>query len=335
MIFNQKLRFTFGHIVAFLSLIFVSYVSFMGITYWTDGNFLLSGIATAAILLLLLLLLLTAQHLKGASRRFRRSLRGERLSLLLLVLAMMGTFVPYAHFWTVLAQKQRIEQLFTDAIGSSRRLFSDYTAYADARIASHNQFLDEVRTWQEMSPKRFARCGFVAGRDSMQQINMERALQLQLLSSDFTRLNTSATRWLADASQGISTWNVFMLGNMREVQQAIGSWHATLENISRVRLTTERVAATAKPFDSNHHGLKERMAMLDLIRAIYTTYKFPRPVAFLTALFCFLCMFFPYYLQERNTKSTLSVFSKNRDEASLQGWKSTRGEGEPEGGFTL
>ena len=46
---NQKLRFTFGHILAYISLIFIGYISFLGLTYWGDGNFILSGILTGVI----------------------------------------------------------------------------------------------------------------------------------------------------------------------------------------------------------------------------------------------------------------------------------------------
>lgn len=36
----EKLQFSWGHIIAFLALIAVSYLSFVGLTYLTGGNFM-------------------------------------------------------------------------------------------------------------------------------------------------------------------------------------------------------------------------------------------------------------------------------------------------------
>ena len=45
---NEELRFSRGHILAFLALIFIAYVTFMGITYLTLGNFGYAGIGALA-----------------------------------------------------------------------------------------------------------------------------------------------------------------------------------------------------------------------------------------------------------------------------------------------
>lgn len=50
----QKLRFSWGHIIAFLALIFLSYLTFMGVTYYTNGN-MIAGIIGMLIVIALLL----------------------------------------------------------------------------------------------------------------------------------------------------------------------------------------------------------------------------------------------------------------------------------------
>ena len=54
MAINETLKFSWGHIVAFLAIIFISYMSFMGLTYLTDGDFLIAGVGVAIIDILLL-----------------------------------------------------------------------------------------------------------------------------------------------------------------------------------------------------------------------------------------------------------------------------------------
>ena len=35
---DEQLKFSWGHIIAFLALIFISYITFVGVVYRTDGD---------------------------------------------------------------------------------------------------------------------------------------------------------------------------------------------------------------------------------------------------------------------------------------------------------
>lgn len=67
---NRKLRFSWGHIVSFLALIFIAYVVFMGTTYYTIGNYYAGLITMGCCVLLLVLTILGAQVLKGVDKNF-------------------------------------------------------------------------------------------------------------------------------------------------------------------------------------------------------------------------------------------------------------------------
>ena len=51
---NEQLKFSWGHIIAFLALIVLSYITFVGVTYKTDGNFMKASIAMIVIDIVLL-----------------------------------------------------------------------------------------------------------------------------------------------------------------------------------------------------------------------------------------------------------------------------------------
>ena len=63
MAINETLKFSWGHIIAFVVLIFISYVSFMGITYLTDGDFLFAGLGVVIINLVLIIFFIIPQIL--------------------------------------------------------------------------------------------------------------------------------------------------------------------------------------------------------------------------------------------------------------------------------
>lgn len=46
---NEQLKFSWGHIIAFLALIVLSYITFVGVTYMTDGDFTKASIAMVVV----------------------------------------------------------------------------------------------------------------------------------------------------------------------------------------------------------------------------------------------------------------------------------------------
>ena len=82
MAINETLKFSWGHIIAFVALIFISYVTFMGIAYLADGNFVYAGVGVVAIDVLMLLffclLLCYVSFLRDAAVHRRRPQKAQR-----------------------------------------------------------------------------------------------------------------------------------------------------------------------------------------------------------------------------------------------------------------
>ena len=69
MAINETLKFSWGHIFAFVAMIVGSYMTFMGITYFTDGNFLVAGIGVGVLNLLIIAFFIFPQILKATTCR--------------------------------------------------------------------------------------------------------------------------------------------------------------------------------------------------------------------------------------------------------------------------
>ena len=93
---NQTLKFSWGHIIAFIALIFISYVMYMGDFYRSGGNFTSAAIKVGIIDLCLLATFIGAQIIKGTDEKFNRSIIIERLLICLcpvvFLFAMKGFF---------------------------------------------------------------------------------------------------------------------------------------------------------------------------------------------------------------------------------------------------
>ena len=79
MAINEKLKFSWGHIIAFVAMIVISYFSFLGLTYLTDGNFIFTGIGVVVIDVIIAFAFLGAQIAKGAKKKFERHIITERV----------------------------------------------------------------------------------------------------------------------------------------------------------------------------------------------------------------------------------------------------------------
>lgn len=301
---DEQLKFSWGHIIAFLALIFISYVTFVGEVYQTDGDFTKATITMVVVDMVLAVVFIGSQMAKATAHKFSKRIWLERIAIFTSPIIFVVCMLPYFHFWTVHSHNEEIISNFTNAINASNQMFTDYEEYANKRIGDYQHMLERVISNRSIHPEQFAACGFSEGREQVQKDNMLKTLHLQLLSNNYDSLKTSANKWIESSSRGASTWNVFLLGNTKEIKSAIKDWNHQLCVFSGKKLSNEefldnKVAA----FTESSKSLVEVETKLDKLTSLFTQGAFPNIMAIITAAFLYLAMLFPYILQDRHTKS--------------------------------
>lgn len=284
---NEKLKFSWAHIIAALALIFITYVSFMGLAYRTGGISNETFVATAVILIVLVVVFIGAQRLKGTSRRFKKRIRWERFLVFTSPIVFAVLMIPSCHFWTVLSQKKSVEKCFSGAIESSKQVFTDYERYVDTRWETYRVFLNRTSL------------------EDYQKENRLNALRLQLKSENYTQIKDNAIQWIEDATDGGTVWNVFLLGNIRQIRTAIRNWHSQLVDMSRHKMAEEPFAVS---FDESRSSLAEAENRLTQVQNLFTIRLGLHPLAFLFGILSYLMLLLPYLVQTRHTKSTLHLW---------------------------
>jgi len=287
MAIDETLKFSWGHIVAFVALIFVSYVSFVGITYLTDGNFQYAGWGVLLINLVLVVFFIIPQILKGTDVKFKKRIKYERFFLFLSPLIFILAMIPFAHFWTVFDKRNQIETVFSESIKTTKGIFDSYELYANERIANFDTLLVE------------AEIGKIG-----EQCRAE-ALKLQILDKNYYELKSSANTWI-DQAEGASVWNVFMIGNIDKIENAVNEW------IANLNLFTSKIMAfesnETEPFMSSNPSVEAAMCNLNSLRDVYTSRNNPSIKAVVIGTFLYLLLLFPYVVQTRNRKSIYRIF---------------------------
>lgn len=314
---NEKLKFSWSHIIAFLALIAVSYISFMGFTYLTNGDFIFALIGMGVIDILYILVFIGAQQMKASGVKMRKKIMLERILIFSSPIVFIAGMIFMSHFWTVKSQNDQIVETFKNAINCSRQLFTDYETYSNQRIDSYQNNLTLIIENKKADPQTYKDAGFDKAKDSIQRDNMVETLRLQLLSQNFTALKDAANKWIDDASEGANTWNVFLLGNTREIVDALRNWEDQLKAFSEKEMSNEALIQEVKHFQSD--GSQSAIAGIDSMAESFTTQKSPTLTSVIFGIVIYLMLLFPYFLQDRHTKSLYkNIFSKKKGVDSVK-----------------
>ena len=298
---NETLKFSWGHIIAFVALIFISYVTYMGDFYSNGGDFSAAAIKVFIIDIALLTTFIGAQILKGTDGKFNRSIIIERILICLCPIAFIWSMVSYNHYWNVYSERNHIEEMFSTSIEKSKTMFTDYNTYANHRIDNYSQHLTTIINYKNTNPSQYKSAGFAGNNDVIQKEIYIQTLQLQLLSQNTDSLQTLALKWIESANQGASVWNAFLIGNIDKISDAIKSWNSTLTNVSEFKMSNE--PDSVQLFNSEQDSYKQALEGLQKLK---NTYKNTNGIALNTiwsGIILFLMLLFPYFLQKRNTKA--------------------------------
>jgi len=337
---NRTLRFSWGHIIAFIALIFISYTTFMGISYFCDGNFILAGAGVVVVDLLLVAFFFTPQLLKASDAKFGRKIVFERIFFICTPFIFVVAMAPYSHFWTVFEKREEVESTFSQSIKAVPKIFDSYEAYAQERMEAYTKTLDSFkesnnngrsgngsRTPYDSTErdKKGSKKGSKNGSSSnstkarstksissTRYNNARNALNIQLFN--YADLRNSALNWIKNAEE-TTVWNVFMMGNLDTIEDAIYKWTGNLNFISTPKMKDEK--DSVKPFSSEDESVTFVTENFKSLRTIYSKPGLPTPIAIGIAVLLYGMLLLPYLLQKRHTKSLYRLFGKEANASTI------------------
>ena len=315
---NETLKFSWGHIIAFIALIIISYVTYMGDFYANGGNFKESAIKVFCLDIGLILTFIVAQIYKGTDEKFDRSIIIERILICLSPIAFICAMIPFNHFWSVFSERDKIEPKFTSAIEKSRQMFDNYDIYAKERITNYSDALQIIINNKGKDREAYLHAGFSDSNDELVKYNYVTTLRLQLLSQNTDSLKNLALQWINDANQGASVWNAFLVGNIDMIADAIEGWNQKLYEYSVPVLSNENTDNTVSPFDPNRDSFRAANAELKGLRGLFVNGNGVSVYTIITGIILFLMLLFPYFLQKRNTRATglYSLIPKSKSDTA-------------------
>ena len=310
---HEKLKFSWSHIIAYLALIGIAYVSYVGLFYNLDSGFVKPGIYTGFIIITLWFWFIGMQKIKGVSNvplikyfRFDKCIWVERILFFTAPIVLVICLIPFNHAMNVVGNADNIEKTYKVTISLSEKFFIDYEKYCDQRIQNYTIKLknDSTTKVNELT------------------INSEvEILRRQLLGDNYSMLknevlgNDDTSGWIDKVNKETNVWNVFMIGNIKVIEGAISGWSSDLENLSKVVLSTEGSdSKEIKPFDSDKEILNNINDGFVELRNIYSQDELYKGLNFRTILYgilLYLMLMFPYIVEERHPLNSYRLMKKN------------------------
>jgi hypothetical protein len=257
-----------------------------------------------------ILFFIGAQQMKASGVKMHRKIIWERIFIFGSPIVFIAGMIPMSHFWTVTSQNDEIVNTFTNSISNAKQLFSDYEEYSNQRIATYSKTLNEIIANRNNDAQTFRKAGFDIEKVNIQKENMIETLRLQLLSQNYDTLKVVANDWINEANRGASTWNVFLLGNTREIKDALNNWENQLKSFSTRELSNESIKNDIPKFSS--YGVQSAIAGIGNLTAAFTTKHSPSVAAIIYGVIIYFMLLFPYFLQDRHAKSPYKTIVKKK-----------------------
>lgn len=290
---NEKLRFAIATVITLVAALWICYCVFCGFVYLYGSTFGDSIIkwalaVTVIILALLLAAFIGVQFIKATDHHFHKFIIWERIFMFgICPIVFFCAAYFYSHFFTVHAQGDKLETQFVNSVSQAERMFEEYRSYANDRIENYTE---QIRT------------------SGYKKDNQVHVLEIYLFHPALDSLETRCKEWIKDVDENATVWNPFLIGNIPYIEKGIKDWHDKLYEVSSIEMSDESVTY----FDQDRKYIQDVLSGLQKTQNIYTEMKSPNYLAILTSLLCYALLIFVYLIQERNNKSTYTLFSNYR-----------------------
>lgn len=290
---GERIKFAFGHVIAFVALIYMCYITFMSLVYFGGFNVKGALVAVGIFFIVILWLLMYIQALKCKDRHFKKSIWVERVGVAVLCVVVILSYIPFQNFWSVHCRSKKIENSFQETVSKIREMLVSYDSYAQERIDDYGQTVADKY-----------------GKKSRLARTMENGLEMQLRPEAYWQLRSEADEWLntASDSSAVSVWNAFLLGNINKMDTIVSRWHEQLVAMSEHKMKDESWETSS--FDPQNVAFNAVRGDIRSTLDLYRDNSFT-PIALLAAIPA-LFLFLPYFIQHRHPKSTYSLCGRSK-----------------------
>lgn len=284
---NKKNKFNFAASFSLTVLLIYSYVSFLGLVYWQQGDIVLPSVLTLGFILIVIGCLIM-MSISKATRWENIGTIGQCIFGLIILVAFFFSAVPFTNFMRVLEKQDEIKAEINSSFVAAKQLNTAYTEYANKRIADYKASLNEASASKKIRPSVYNEmlAGASGASDEQKISNLSKSLQQKLEPDSMNIIMEKRLTWL-EASSQMSVLNIKLPLNLVKISNEVSNWTDNFNKLSKVIYNGEK----ASEFEYKDYDSK-----IESVTAFYTELHKPSFLTLLISLLGFVIMLLPYFM---------------------------------------
>ena len=289
---QQKMN--FAAVFAVMILLLFSYISFLGLVYWKNGDLMVPIILTLLFMCLVMALVLAMCKAK-ASRWLQLGKVGQIVFGVIIFCLFILAAIPFTNFLRVATDSDDIELKVRQTCKSAVGLDDAYEQYVNNRTLLYKDSLGIICAQKAIMPDFYnERVRNAAGITDQEKIdNIAECLTNHLIPDSTETIIAERHSWLKRA-QNSTVWNPLMASNIRHLDEVVNGWMENYRELASVKFIGEH------PETFDYPDFKSRVSELT---KTYSVMQAPSFLSIIIALVCYFIMLLPYLLTEKSLAS--------------------------------
>lgn len=301
----QESKFNFAFVFSIIVLLVFSYITFLGLVYWKEGDFVMPCLLTA-ILIASVLICVYVMCLAKATRWKRIGTIGQLFFGLIILVVLLSAAFPFTNFLRVTKDSKEISKRVTEVCDAAISLDKAYETYVNKRIEDYQSNLSIIVKGKKANPTRYKECvGGASGKTDEEKIsNLSKSLKNKLYPESTKAIVEERHDWL-EGARNASVWNPFTPSNIQEIDNQVKGWVDNYKNLASKKYKGE---------DSVEFNYESFSSKLSQLTNTYTVFQRPSFFSVIISVICFLVMLLPYIVTR---KSLAGATSKSKNNQTL------------------
>ena len=300
-------KFNFAAVISIIVLLLYSYVVFMGLVYWLDGN-IWKGVLYTLLLIVVVLICVFIMCKARATRWEKIGNAGQIVFGVVILAALILSSMPFAHFLRLVSNQKQVTEAFEKSHKYAYDLNKAYKEYVNDRKQKTLDFLNTVEAGHGASnPAEYNRIfGMPGSDDNASKINrMITSLEKSLLPATLEQSSQQDVQRLERGTK-MSVWNIAMPEYVNRIDSTVKKNIDTYSNISK-NAHGYKGDNNSEPF--KYPAYSDQNAKL---QEMLDHMSMPSVLSIIAALVCFGFMLLPYFITERDVAAATSSSSRKK-----------------------
>lgn len=290
----NRSKFNFAAVFSLMVLLGFSYIAFMGLVYWKEGEIVMPAVFTGAFIVVVIICL-TIMCMSKATRWKRIGTIGQVIFGLIILAAFGLGSLPFTNFMDVVAKQDKFNSEINGMLDAAQSMDNDYDKYAKDRLDKYESDLRLVSSGYDSGNVNANtynnKVGSTQGSNDATKIkHLVNNLKRELYPKKIEKAKREREEWLEEAAN-MSVWNVMLPKNISDINENVTNWAEKYYETSNKKMDGED--PSTKPFEGEDFS-----SNMESLTRMYTKLDMPSPLAIVIALLCFAIMLLPYFMTQ-------------------------------------